>query len=341
MRELLWADGRNTASWLNAWEDTRYKQGVTWAAALLCAGLGTRLRPLTSLVPKPLVPVGDRPLVDHAVAALTAQGIDDVAINAFHLAEQVERYAAQRRLASLGIRCVVEHELLGTAGGVRGLYTGRDHVLVWNGDIYAPDLDVGAVLAAAGRDWPTLVVASAAGGGTVGLGADGRVVRLRGARFGTETTSVDYIGIAAFPRAFVTALPPRGCLVADGLLPWLAAGKPVGSVPHRGHWSDGGTLARYLEQNRDWLARYPQLARQGSYLGAGAQCAREVHLVRSVLGAGSRVVGAGEVVDSVVWPGALAAAPLRDVVVMSDGTIVAADGTTVAPNVRGGEGAGG
>ena len=58
----------------------------------MCAGLGTRLRPLTTLVPKPLVPVGDKPLVEHAIAVLYAAGARDVALNAFYLPEQVSRF---------------------------------------------------------------------------------------------------------------------------------------------------------------------------------------------------------------------------------------------------------
>ncbi len=83
---------------------------------ILAAGLGTRLRPLTDLLPKPLVPVGDRPAVAHVAERLAAAGIREVVLNTHHLAGA---FTAEI-LAGLPIalRVVHEREILGTAGGV-------------------------------------------------------------------------------------------------------------------------------------------------------------------------------------------------------------------------------
>jgi mannose-1-phosphate guanylyltransferase len=299
---------------------------------MLCAGLGTRLRPLTALVPKPLVPVGDRPLVEHAVSLLHAAGARDFSFNAFYLPEQVQRFVSALPLAGATLESVVERELLGTGGGLRGLYRGHDHVVVWNGDIYAPDLDVDAVLAFGRQECPVLVVAPTVGhAGTVGLDGSGRVVSLRGETFGTSLCAADYIGVGVFPRAFIETLPRRGCLVGDGLVPWLAQGKPVATIMHPGHWSDGGTVEQYLAQNQHWLANHAPhdgaeraVAQLRSYLGAHARCAPEVTLTDSVVGRGARIVGEGELVRCVVWPGAVASAPLAGAVVLPDGAIAVA-----------------
>jgi mannose-1-phosphate guanylyltransferase len=198
-----------------------------------------------------------------------------------------------------------------------------------------------------------LVVApTATGVGTVGLDSVGRVARLRRETFGVECRAADYIGIGVFPRAFVTALPRRGCLVGDGLLPWLAQGKPVTTILHGGHWSDGGTVPQYLAQNHHWLARRDvagcerasagledapvgALVLLDSYLGVGAHSEPGVRIVESVVGHGSQLVGRGELRRCVVWPGAVATAPLADAVVMFDGTVV--HGSAVAPEVEGGK----
>ncbi len=292
---------------------------------LLCAGLGTRLRPLTTQVPKPLVPVGDRPLVDHAVGQLRVAGVRHFELNAFHLAEHVQAYASRTAVEGECFTCTVETELLGTAGGITGMYRGQASVIVWNGDIYAPDLNVADLLAHADEVAPLLVVSrfanggGAGSGGTLGLGANETVVRLRGQQFGEQHSEANYVGVAVLPRGFVETLPRRGCLVADGLIPWLAGGKRVNTYEYNGHWSDGGTIEHYLAQNLEWLRRQPNAA--DSYAGPNSHCGSQVTLSLTVLGDGARVSGAGELRGCVVWPGATVDAPLRDAVVLSDGVI--------------------
>lgn len=290
---------------------------------MLCAGLGTRLRPLTSRLAKPLVPVGDRPLVQHAMEQLRAGDVRHFGLNAFHLSDQVRAFAAGLAWADAHVECTVESELLGTAGGIRAMYAGQDRVIVWNGDIYAPDLDVAALLDEADPNAPVLCVSPNPGGtGTVGLGASGSVVRLREAPFGREQSAADYVGIAVLPRVFLRELPKQGCLVGDGLLPWLASGKPVHSFAYRGHWSDGGTVAEYLRQNLHWLENYHGGV---SFVAAGASVSSSVTLSGCVIGAGANVVGAGVLEQCVVWPGAVASAPAARAVFTPEER-VAADG---------------
>ncbi len=293
---------------------------------LLCAGLGTRLRPLTTQVPKPLVPVGDRPLVDHAVGQLRVAGVRHFELNAFHLAAHIQEYATRAAADGECFTCTVETELRGTAGGITGMYRGQAYVIVWNGDIYAPDLNVADLLSHADEAAPLLVVSrfanggAAGSGGTLGLGPNETVVRLRGQHFGEERSEANYVGIAVLPRAFVETLPGWGCVVADGLIPWLAGGKRVNTYEYIGHWSDGGTIEHYLAQNLEWLRRQPNAAE--SYAGPHSACGPQVTLSLTVLGDGVKVSGAGELRRCVVWPGAAVEAPLRDAVVLSDGVIV-------------------
>lgn len=86
-------------------------------ALLLAAGLGTRLRPLTDSIPKCLVDIGGRPLLDHWLELLSQAGVEHVLINTHHLADQVQSHVAECKYP-LRIVTVYESELLGTGGTV-------------------------------------------------------------------------------------------------------------------------------------------------------------------------------------------------------------------------------
>ncbi|KGN40607.1 nucleotidyltransferase family protein [Knoellia aerolata] len=118
-------------------------------AFVLAAGLGTRLRPLTDHVPKCLVPVGGRPLLDLWLDGLHDAGIDDVLVNVHHMADRVRAHLAGRRGAP---RVRVSHEptLLGSAGTLvaNREFVGSDEIfLVVNGDNLT-DFDVRALVSA-------------------------------------------------------------------------------------------------------------------------------------------------------------------------------------------------
>src|SRR4249920_3166042 len=95
-------------------------------AMILAAGLGTRLRPLTDILPKPLVPVGDRPMLAHVVERVRAAGCGPIVVNAHHHAD-----AVARACSDLGATISREDEdLLGTAGGLA-----RARALLGTGDV--------------------------------------------------------------------------------------------------------------------------------------------------------------------------------------------------------------
>jgi len=280
---------------------------------ILAAGLGTRLRPLTDELPKPLCPVGDRPAVAHVAAALAAAGIAEAVLNTHHLAEAFTPAA----LAALPIPLCLIHEpaILGTGGGVANAarLLGGGDVVVWNGDILA-GVDLRAMIAhhRASEATATLAVAPRpAGLGTVGLGEGGRVVRLRGERFGDEIAGGDFLGIYVLGEPFRARLPIPGCLVGDGALPALREGRHLATFTAPGTWDDVGSVASYLAANASWLAR----TGRASYLGEGARVAEGVDPTGSVIGAGAEVRGAGALRGCVVWPGSTVEAPLANAVV--------------------------
>ena len=283
---------------------------------VLTAGLGTRLRPLTDLRPKPLVPVGDRSVLAHAIDTLRRAGATHFAVNAYHMPGAVQAEADR-----LGVEVSVESDLLGTAGGVARArdILGDGAVLIWNGDVFA-DVDALALVMAHEASAPeaTLVVMPRPGGeGNVGLDEEGRVVRLRRESVGPEVRSADFACVHVLGGALRSRLPERGCLVGDVYIPALRRGATLRAVEHRGSWHDVGSIGAYIDGNLEWL----RARGVASWRGPGASVDAGVTLDRTLVMAGARVEGAGAVVRCVVWDGAVARAPLANAVVLPGGVI--------------------
>lgn len=290
------------------------------SALILAAGFGTRLRPLTLELPKPVVPVGDKPLLAHVAAACRRAGAGRLIANVHHEHGKISSVISS---LSLDIQVIVEPEIRGTAGGVAGarhLFERGEPVLVWNGDILT-EASTSDLLEQAGRlDAQVLLVSEREGAdGTVGLDDDGCVVRLRGQVFGKETRSADYIGVMALGPGIVAELPERGCLFGDVGLPHLAQGRKLHTLPHRAPWSDLGDLDEYVAANGAWLSRHGS---GGSWIGEGVSVPLGVRVEQSLLGAGVQVRGSGALREVLAWPGAAVAAPLERAVVLGSGLVV-------------------
>jgi mannose-1-phosphate guanylyltransferase len=301
------------------------------SALILAAGFGTRLRPLTLELPKPAVPVGDRPLLAHVARACRAGGVSSLVVNAHHEHEKLRSIINE---LALDIQVVVEERIRGTAGGVAGarsLYE-PGPVLVWNGDILTQAPVPELLELASRRDAQVLAVSPRpAGEGTVGLDEDGSVVRLRGQVFGREVRGADYIGVSALGPGVLPLLPASGCLFGDVALPHLRKGGRVWTLPSPAPWSDLGDLGQYVAANFAWLDHRLALNPQSStlnpqsWLAPSAVVAPSVSVERCLIGAHARVSGTGRVSEVIAWPGAAVSAPLARAVVLASGRVVPFD----------------
>lgn len=292
------------------------------SALVLSAGLGTRLRPLTLELPKALVPVGDRPALAHIVDRLARFGFAARVVNAHHHADALEAFARAGESAPFVVSR--EQELLGTAGGLAfarsQLRAGGPHasgsdgdVVVWNGDLFA-DLpgDLFAALPAGAGAALVVEAGGAPGAGNVGLAADGRIVRLRSTSVPggpAETASASFLGAHRIGASLVDQAPAHGCLIADLYIPALLRDETLVARPTSVRWIDVGSPAAYRAANLTWLGS------SDAFVGAGATIDPAVTVRASVIGRGARVVGEGLLERVVVWPGAVAHAPLSDAVV--------------------------
>ena len=281
-------------------------------AMVLAAGLGTRLRPLTDELPKPLAWVGDKPMLFHIAMRLQSAGLKNVVVNAHHHADILALSLANMPLP---MRLSREVDLLGSAGGIanaKALLRQGD-VLAWLGDILA-DVDIEELVKehVRRRSDATLAIAPlAVGMGPVGVGHHGEVVRLRGQIFGEEVMGAEFVGVQVMGARLRNALPEKGCFIADCYVPQLRAGARITTIPIRGSWTNVGTVDEYLQANMMWLAERGLSA----YVAPTATVEPGVNLSSSVVGEGAKVIGQGDIRGCVIWPGATARAPLAHAIV--------------------------
>ncbi len=235
---------------------------------VLAAGLGTRLRPLTDMLPKAAVPVLGRPLASYALVRLQALGLRRVVLNAHHLADRLETvldsYVALR-FPELSLHYSVETpHLLGTGGGLvkARAHLGTGTFEVWNGDVLT-DVDLAPVVEEHRRSGAevTLVLVehpAVERFGAVQTDAEGRVVDLAGVATGKGGPAARrgvFTGIQVAEPSLLNALPQEGpsCVVRQGHARLMARGGAVRAVYHPGRWQDLGTPASYLGANLDLL----------------------------------------------------------------------------------------
>jgi NDP-sugar pyrophosphorylase family protein len=289
-------------------------------ALVLAAGYGTRLRPLTEELPKPLLPVLGRTLLARTLDALAAVGCEAVAINLHHLPEAIPA-ALGERWGAMPLVYSREDPILGTLGAfvpLRAFFAGCDEVLLVNGDSLC-DWPLAALLARHRRGGAaaTILVAGRPDprpfGGGLGLDRRGRVTAIRTDRaFGEVHRRYVYAG-AYVLRPELLARVPEGVpsdSMNDLFLPMLAAGGlPLGSLVTWRPWHDLGTPARYLEGVVDWARRAG--AASGGWVSPGATVEPGARLERSVVEAGARIAGDAELEGSLVMGRAIVGAGAR------------------------------
>ncbi len=289
-------------------------------AVVLVGGEGTRLRPLTETIPKPLVPLVDRPSLDHVLDHLARHGVHEVVLSSSYL-ESTFRAFIEARHGDPRITWITEAEPLGTGGAiVNALGAVADGpFLALNGDILT-DLDLTAMVAFHRERGAVATIAlthveDARPFGLVPTEPDGRVIEFR--EKPTEPVPGDvnagtYVLEPSVLRAFPVGVPlsiereifPR--LIAEGL--------PVYGFRSDAYWLDLGTPAQYLRAHADLLAGRVagEPAYAAPYLAEGARVHLRARLGKAVVvGPGASVGPDAEVDDSVLLAGAAVEAGAR------------------------------
>ncbi|MGE5832805.1 MAG: nucleotidyltransferase family protein [Methanomicrobiales archaeon] len=211
-------------------------------AVILAGGKGRRLLPYTTVLPKPLMPIGEFPILEVILRQLERAGFSDVVICTGHLHEIIRAYLAQSRHPGLSIRFTHEDSPLGTIGPLRLIEGLRDTFLVMNGDILT-DLDYRKLLAAHAGKEAMATIATYHREVNVDFGvlepdSEGRIRAFR------EKPTYPFevsMGIYAFQREILGFVPEGRPFGFDELMLAMIAGDaPVYSYPHPGYWLDIG-----------------------------------------------------------------------------------------------------
>lgn len=233
-------------------------------AMLLAAGEGTRLRPLTLNLPKPMLPVAGRPVLEYTVAWLRYYGITQIAINLYHSPQAVTDYFGNGSAFGVEITYSVEEEILGTAGGVKRMSSFFDgaFVLVF-GDVLT-DFDLKALVEChfTRAEYPHLTmslyhVSNPCDCGIVSLNREGRVVRYVEKPSRNEVFSdLANAGVLIIDSGLLEYVPDdRFCDFGLDLLPrLLLSGVPIYGwpVPDAAYLVDIGTPEKYVQVQREW-----------------------------------------------------------------------------------------
>ncbi|APQ17355.1 nucleotidyltransferase family protein [Maribacter hydrothermalis] len=222
-------------------------------AVIMAGGKGTRLRPLTENTPKPLLKVGDKPIMEHNLDRLALYGIDDFWISVKYLGEQIEDYFGDGNNKSINLRYVWEDKPLGTIGAVSTInnFT-HDYVLLTNSDLLTnldyehffldfkkTDADLAVVTIPYQVNIPYAVLET----------SNGHVVNFK------EKPTYTYYsngGIYLIKKSALDYLPKDDFFNATDLMEKLIEeGKKVVSYPLSGYWLDIGKHEDFEKAQRD------------------------------------------------------------------------------------------
>lgn len=222
-------------------------------AVILAGGLGTRLRPYTTVLPKPLIPVGPHPVIEIILKQLGGAGVRRADLCVGHLGALIRTYVEEGAAldSALQLTWHWEDEPLGTAGAL-GLISDLDGTfLVVNGDVLTT-IDYAELLDFHSRSGAALTIAMHARRLDIGLGviehSAGRVTGYR------EKPSIDYdasMGVYAYDARALHHLPEGPCQFPELVWRLLEAGEHVAAFRSDADWYDIGTFAEYERAMRD------------------------------------------------------------------------------------------
>jgi mannose-1-phosphate guanylyltransferase len=281
-------------------------------AFVLGAGLGTRLRPLTEDVPKPLIPIFQKPLITFALDHLIESGVERFIINTHRLPESFEHVFPENNYAGHSVKLVNELVLLDTGGGLKNVQSllGTQPFIVYSGDILT-DVDLEPLIEEHFRllNDVTLGLRRDTGLGAGVVARNGRIVAISNESYPTD--NFDYANVSVWNPEIFRRIPSNQKVSFIPIIAeWIRqSGRIGGVVLDDGKWFNIGSRIEYLEVHRailkeEWEPHYVKTPGWSEPIAASAHVDSSAQVRGcSVVGADCQV-GAGAILeDSILWPG--------------------------------------
>ncbi|MEI6401620.1 MAG: sugar phosphate nucleotidyltransferase [Actinomycetota bacterium] len=273
-------------------------------AVIMAGGEGTRLRPLTSNAPKPMLPIANRPMMEHVINLLARHGFDEIVVTVAFLANHIKTYFGDGSEFGVTIRYADEPVPLGTAGSVGNAREYLDDTfLVISGDVLT-DIDLTKVLEFHREHHAMATIGLTAVDNPLEFGIvitrdDGTIERfLEKPTWGQVFSDTINTGIYVLEPSIFDFIPGGRSVDFSGeVFPaLLEAGKPLFGAVVEGYWEDVGTLEAYLSAHKDVLDQKVAVdipgfrVNDGVWLGEGAEVSPDAEVqAPCVIGAGCSV----------------------------------------------------
>ncbi len=320
-------------------------------AVILVGGEGTRLRPLTCGIAKSMLPILNKPFLEHLIIYLRKYGVEDIILTVCYMPDSIRTYFGDGTQFGVSLTYVMENSPLGTAGAIKNVERYLSETfLVFNGDIFT-DLDLSAMIALhrekvakvtialTGVDDPTAY-------GVVETDGQGRIGQfLEKPSRDQVTSNMINAGIYVLEPDVLDCIPPTTHFMFEHhLFPLLLErGEPLYGYPSSSYWMDIGTPEKYLQLHRDLLMKRGSeqvMMGEGCVIGSQTQLRGPV-----VIGDKCKIGNNTLIESSVLWQGVQVGrhVTLKDCIVASNCLIsddctvvnsVLADNVVMAEGIR-------
>ncbi|MGJ8677295.1 MAG: sugar phosphate nucleotidyltransferase [Akkermansiaceae bacterium] len=277
-------------------------------AFILGAGLGTRLRPLTNVLPKPLVPIFNEPMANYALRHCQAAGISSFAINTHHIPEAWQEAYPTGEFEGSSIEFFNEETLLETGGGIRNIasFIGSDPLLIYNGDILT-DINITELIEKheASGNIATLALRSSGENCNVSIVAD-QVTDMRNTLGDTEGTH-QFTGIYCIDpeilKLIASAEEQLVISIVPAFIELIKQGKLGAVVLDEGYWLDIGNPIAYREAH-DHLRQTRKNRLAAIHPSAKIHPDTIVNDATCIIGAEANIPSGAQLENTIVWANA-------------------------------------
>ncbi len=270
-------------------------------AFILGAGLGTRLRPLTNFLPKPLVPLFHEPMANYALRHCQSVGVTDFAINTHHLADEWHKAYPENQFEGASLEFFHENTLLETGGGIRNIssFIGNEPLLIYNGDIYT-DIDISKLIKHHEESGNVATLALRSTGDNRNVSLSGDLITDMRNTLKSEPGTHQFTGIYCINPEIIPLIPDEEVVsIIPAFIELIKQEKLGGVVLDEGDWFDIGNPEAYLDIHQHLLSE-----KQAIHSEANIHPEASIDKNNCVIGPNAVIPAGAQLNRTIVWKNA-------------------------------------